>query len=232
MPADLLLGLIIGLPIGLAVGGGAAWILCSSQAKARTDYAVALEGQRAAAAEALVEDTRTQLLTAKAETESGREIVRKTQVAWTAAKTRLEQAEKNLREQRELVETAKLKIAETFEALAARALAQNNRGFLVLAEERFKAIRGDAGADLDARRIAIEALVKPIRENLGALDKQTQELEAKRSTAIGSIAEQLRSVAETQNFLHKETAKLVMAKVSRAAGGEKSPSKEPPNLPA
>lgn len=219
MPVELLLGLIIGLPIGLVLGGGMAWIICASHARAQTDIAVALEGQRAAAAEALVEETRVQLANAKAETDTGRETVRKVREAWTAARTRLEQAEKYLKEQKDIVETAKLKIAETFEALAARALAQNNRGFLSLAEERFKAIRADAGADLDARRTAIEALVKPIRENLGALEKQTQELESRRSTAIGSIAEQLRSVAETQNFLHRETAKLVGALKSPQARG-------------
>jgi DNA recombination protein RmuC len=219
MSAEHLLGLIIGVLIGLAIGSGVAWVVCSSQAAARTDTAVALEGQRAAAAEALVEDTRNQLQAAKAEMEAGREAVRKIREAWAGAKTRLEQTEKNLKDQRDMVETAKFKLVETFEALAAKALNQNNRGFLALAEEKFSAIRSLAGADLDARKNAIEALVTPIRENLAALDKQTRELETKRSTAIGSVQEQLRAVAATQSTLQRETANLVNALKSPQGGG-------------
>lgn len=158
-----------------------------------------------------MEETRNQLLTAKTETESGREIVRKVQTAYVAAKTRLDQTEKNLKEQRDLVETAKFKLTETFETLAARALAQNNRGFLVLAEEKFQGIRSETATDFDARRSAIEALVKPLGETLNAFQTETKELEAKRLMEIGSVSERLRSVAETQASLHKETSKLVNA---------------------
>src|SRR5262249_17624329 len=80
-----------------------------------------------------------------------------------------------------------------------------------LAEEKFKAIRGEATTDLEARRSAIEALVKPVGETLTAYQGETRKLEEKRLKEIGAVGEQLRAVVETQSILQRETAKLIGA---------------------
>jgi len=166
---------------------------------------------RTATAEALVQETRQQLSQSKTESKRLNETLRKYEAAWTKAKTRLEEAEKNLKEQKVLVDQAEARLIETFKSLAAQALALNNRGFLVLAEENFKAIKNEASVDLDARKVAIEALVKPVSETLVSYQKETKELEQKRLKEIGAVGEQLRTVAETQVLLHRETSRLVNA---------------------
>lgn len=80
-------------------------------------------------------------------------------------------------------------MADTFKSLAAEALAGSEARFLLLAEEKFK----------------------PLRETLAAYQKEAQELEDKRAREIGSVGEQLRSVASAQLSLQNETARLVNA---------------------
>lgn len=226
-------GFIFGILFGLISGAIIAWLLVSSREKATRATALAVEERRTAAAEALVEETRNQMQLAQAEAKTARANLRKFEAAWiaaktrladtenhlkeqrtlveTAAKTRLADTEKHLREQRSLVEKAKQNLSDAFVSLAAQALSLNNKTFLALAEEKFKAIRGEAKADLEARRSAIETLVKPIGESLTAYQSETRRLEEKRLKEIGAVGEQLRSVAETQSALQRETAKLIGA---------------------
>ena len=209
MPTELVIGL--GLLTGLFIGAGMAWAIVASREKASRATALGLAGMRTAAAEALEQETRQQLALAKNESTALGEKLEKYRAAWTTAKTRLEETEKNLKEQRALLDQAELKLTETFKSVAAQALAMNNKGFLILAEENFKGIKQEATADLEARKVAIAALMKPVSETLVSYQKETKELEAKRLKEIGAVGEQLRTVAETQVLLHTETSRLVNA---------------------
>lgn len=202
---------IFGLLLGLFAGAIIAWLVVASRERAVRAAALAVEESRAAAAEALVEETRNQTQLAQTEAKTARENLRKFEAAWVTAKTRLADTEKHLKEQRDLVEQAKRNLSDAFGSLAAQALSLNNKTFLALAEEKFKAIREGATADLDARRSAIETLVKPIGETLTMYQCETRKLEEKRLKEIGAVGEQLRAVAETQNVLQRETAKLIGA---------------------
>jgi DNA recombination protein RmuC len=166
---------------------------------------------RAAAAEARVEEVRQQLVSARNDFETLREDLRKAETARATAETRVVEIEKNLVEQKALLEEAKTRLSDTFKSLAAEALAGNNAGFLILAEEKFKALKDEAAVDLEARRKAIETMIQPLGETLFAYQQETKALEDKRLREYSTVGEQLRAVALGQTTLQSETAKLVNA---------------------
>ena len=129
----------------------------------------------------------------------------------TRLKVRLEETEKRLDEEKGLLDKAKEQLADTFRALAADALHQNNDGFLALATERLSTVRSEASSDLEARKQEIETLVKPLGESLAEMTKQIRSLEQARSTAYGTLTEQVRSLISTQDLLRTETGNLVKA---------------------
>ena len=187
---------ILCLIIGVLVG----WLWTSSRSRAQI-----------AAAEARVQEVREQLATARQDFSTLRTKLEQVEAAKVAAETRVLVIEKHLAEQRTLLEVAKTKLSDTFSSLAAEALAKNNTGFLTLAEEKFKALKSDTQADLDARKQAIEVLVEPLSEALSTYQKESKALEAKRLQELSTVGEQLRSLAVAQTTLQQETAKLVNA---------------------
>ncbi len=159
---------VIGI-LCLVLGAFAAWLWCSSQGKASV-----------AAAEARVQEVREQLTTARQDFLTLRTKLEQAEAAKVAAETRVAEIEKHLTEQKALIEDAKNKLSDTFKSLAAEALARNNTGFLTLAEEKFKALKSDAQADLAASKQAIEVLVEPLSEALSTYQKESKALEDKR----------------------------------------------------
>ena len=198
---------VLGLVIGIAIG----WVISSARTKAAVGSVLRDHETRTAAADARVEEVRLQIKSAKDDFETLREKLSQAETDKAAAETRAIETEKNLSEQKALLEDAKAKLSDTFRSLAAEALAGNNSGFLTLAEEKFKALRDDATADLETRKKAIEVLVHPLTETLSAYQKEAKELEDKRLRELGSVGEHLRALASAQTTLQSETAKLVNA---------------------
>src|ERR1044071_2613462 len=92
----------------------------------------------------------------------------------------------------------------TFRALSADALARNNQVFLDLAKSAFAASQETARGDL-------AQMVAPVRDSLGRVDSQIQELERARAGAYAALHEQVRSLVDTQQQLRAETGQLVTA---------------------
>ena len=103
-------------------------------------------------------------------------------------------------------------LEDKFKALAADALQDNGTRFLELVSERFERHKESADAELEARRKAIETLVKPLDENLGAFRDYLVEIEKTREGAYRSVADQMRA-------LRTETSRLAGALKQPAAGG-------------
>jgi DNA recombination protein RmuC len=110
-----------------------------------------------------------------------------------------------------LLENARAELSDAFKALSADALRNNNQSFLELANTSLKTFQERAGADLDRRQQAIDALVKPMRESLDKVDGKINELELKRAGAYESLTAQVHSLIETQHVLRGETSNLVNA---------------------
>lgn len=129
----------------------------------------------------------------------------------TGLKIRLEETEKRLQDENVLLDKATHQLSNTFRALAADALHQNNDGFLALATERLGTVRSEAAGDLEARKQEIETLVKPLGDSLAEMTKQIRSMEKDRSTAYGTLTEQVKSLVSTQDLLRAETGNLVKA---------------------
>jgi DNA recombination protein RmuC len=71
--------------------------------------------------------------------------------------------ERAIKEQRELLDQSQVALANSFKALSADALNSNNQAFLQLARSTFETIQEGAKGDLQARQVAMDQLVQPIR---------------------------------------------------------------------
>lgn len=109
------------------------------------------------------------------------------------------------------LDEAQKSIRESFKAAASDVLKESNQQFLHLAKKTFEGEQKDAVAQLEQRRQAIDALVKPIKESLDKYQTSVQQIEASRKEAYGSLQQQVKTVTEGQQRLQKETANLVTA---------------------
>jgi DNA recombination protein RmuC len=124
---------------------------------------------------------------------------------------RLEQERRAATEKLTLIDEAKTRLADAFNALSADALNRNNQTFLELARNTLGQQQQLAKGELEARAREIDTLVKPLRESLDKVDGRIGALEKVRAEAYGTLTEQVRSLARTQHELQQETQNLVRA---------------------
>ena len=98
-----------------------------------------------------------------------------------------------------------------FKTLANEVLEGNSKAFLDRVTERFATHSETAKAELEARQKAIDGMVKPLSEKLGAFDTILREMEKHRTDAYGAIREQVEHLKLGQAQLSGETRKLVQA---------------------
>ena len=110
-------------------------------------------------------------------------------------------------------------LKDSFNALSAAALDQNNQSFLDLAKTALDSHVTEAKGDLEKRQQAIDGLVKPLGESLTKMDEKINSLENKREGAYGNITALLDQVKSTNVALDRETRNLVTAlKTSHTRG--------------
>jgi DNA recombination protein RmuC len=124
---------------------------------------------------------------------------------------RLDQERRAAGEKLALVDDAQRKLADAFRALSADALTKNNEVFLEIARNALGQQHQLARGELEARAREIDTLVKPLRESLDKVDGKIGALEKVRAEAYGTLTEQVRSLAQTQQSLQLETQNLVRA---------------------
>jgi DNA recombination protein RmuC len=105
----------------------------------------------------------------------------------------------------------RVRLRETFSALSAEALRQNNESFLHLAQSRLGEFERGAVSELEKRRHAMDELVRPIHDALARVDGKLQAVEKDRIASYAGLVEQVRAMAITQQALQAETGNLVKA---------------------
>jgi DNA recombination protein RmuC len=110
-----------------------------------------------------------------------------------------------------LLKDAETRLRDAFSALSSQALKQNNESFLQLARTSLGEFQKAATIDLEGRQKAIDTLVQPLRESLTRVDTKLNDVERGRAAAQAQLAEQLRSLTQSQHVLHAETSKLARA---------------------
>ena len=195
---------IAGLAIGILIG----WLLASLRRNsALSSLQVEAEG-KTRAAESAVGELRSQVADLQSKLSASDQQVKNEATLRVAAETRLTEAQANLDDQKRLLEEAREKLADAFQALSAQALKSNNQAFIELARSTFETIQTQAKGDLETREQAIQGLVNPLIETLKRYEAQITEMEKTRQNAYGSLEEQLRNLATVNQQLQKETGTL------------------------
>jgi len=83
-----------------------------------------------------------------------------------------------------------------FQALAQAAFGENRQSFLALADEVFKKHRVETAADVEARRRAVEDLVRPIGETLARTEAKLAAIEKERGDHYGQLTAHLAIVGQ------------------------------------
>jgi DNA recombination protein RmuC len=156
------------------------------------------------------------------------EVARLTPIAAEAGRLREERAvlQTTIEKERQaaaeklrLLDEARERLTDTFQALSSEALRNNNTSFVHLAKATLEKFQEAAQGDLDRRQQAIGELVLPLRESLQKVDDKIREIETAREVAYASLSDHLKSLASTQTHLERETAKLVGALRSSSTRG-------------
>ena len=126
---------------------------------------------------------------------------------------------KTSQEKLDLLNRATVELQQAFQALASDALKSNNQQFLELAKTSLEKFQSEARGELEARQKAVEILVGPIKDSLGKVDAQIQQMELERGKAYGDLTAQVRSLITTQEKLQAETGNLVKALRAPAVRG-------------
>ncbi len=111
------------------------------------------------------------------------------------------------------------RLTNEFKALSADALRINRADFLDQAKQAFAQLQQQSAGDLEQRKQAVEALVKPIRESLEKVDTKIGEIEKARAGAYGALGEQLKALSVAQLQLQTEAARLSSALRSTTYAG-------------
>ncbi|MBN1932817.1 MAG: DNA recombination protein RmuC [Desulfobacterales bacterium] len=122
------------------------------------------------------------------------------------AKERIE-----VKEKLALLEDIRNNMADSYKAISASALRENNQSFLDLAKTTLARYLDGAKRDFDLQGKELKDIVQPIKEALLRYDDQVRAMELSREQAYGGLSEQLNSLIQTQFNLQKETGKLVRA---------------------
>ena len=126
-------------------------------------------------------------------------------------KAELEAERAMMTEKLSVLNQAQEQLASAFRALSAQALQANNQAFLDLAAQALGKFQQGAQGDLEKRQQAIHELVAPVKVSLEKLDGRLQDIEKVREGAYQALTTQVRSLAEGQGDLRRETSNLVKA---------------------
>lgn len=102
-------------------------------------------------------------------------------------------------------------LQERFKALAADALRDSREAFLSEAKSKLEAERTKATSEMDSRKVAIEALLKPVSETLTRTDAQLTKMTQEWAADRAKLETQMLGVKEAGEGLRTETLKLARA---------------------
>jgi DNA recombination protein RmuC len=204
---------IISFAIALIAGVALAWYLGVQRGRQQghTEYeqkVAEAEGRfreserERARQDALASERAMQAVAARRETDELRAQMAEADRARVSAETTALETQKNLEEQRGLVEQMREHMKDTFKALAGEALSENQKQFVELAQSRFEQLQTAASGELSRREEAIRGIVDPLNRSLEKLSDEIGKVEASRQFAYGELTRQVED-------LKKETGSLV-----------------------
>ena len=125
--------------------------------------------------------------------------------------TLIESERKIAKEKAAMLEEMTNRMTDSFKALSAKALSENNQSFIDLAGQTFTQYVEAAKNDFETREKAVKEFIQPVADALDKYDQQVRSMEKMREKAYGELSQQMVSLSRTQNELQQETGKLVNA---------------------
>jgi DNA recombination protein RmuC len=207
---------------GIIICGILSWFFAKSRlqkshAKELADLQMSYSNQnaqleaKARSGEAIIGELRLLVQQKDADMNQLRAVLDSERQVKTEALTKLEVAQKGFEEQKALIETMKKEMTDTFNALSSAALKSSSEDFLRLASESLGKVVTDTKGRLGEHQAAMDGMIKPLYDTLKRYEEQIKTMEEGRHKAYGSLEEQLRTMALTQENLQKETSNLVTA---------------------
>ncbi len=102
-------------------------------------------------------------------------------------------------------------LENSFSALSAEALRNNNDSFMQLAREVLGRHYNEADTSFAARENAIQSLLKPLEEALKSTHEQLGNLDKSTRQTQGELSGQLKAMSNAQAILHQQTRHLAQA---------------------
>jgi len=113
-------------------------------------------------------------------------------------------AGRQLAEQRAaFLDSAELRLRDTFQALAADALNSNRSAFLDLAKTSLEGFQQQAALQFESRQKAIDGLVRPIAETLRKVDDTLTAVERDRLESYARLTERITALGSTTDSLSR-----------------------------
>jgi len=128
-------------------------------------------------------------------------------IGWLAARPALARMQARV----DFMKGTEASLRDTFLALSAEALNNNNEQFLQLAETRMREARTAAAKDIDERKIAIENLLAPMAKTLGEVDRELRDNERRRVHTDAQLLQRIASLDTAGQDLRNQTGRLVDA---------------------
>jgi DNA recombination protein RmuC len=200
---ELFLPILVALGIGLLMG----WLLGRLRG-----------AQRIAAAEATAGGVEARRRELEAQLDEAQQRAHDVSHELAVANERLSATSAALEEQKAFLADSRRQLEDSFSALAASALKGSTEQFLALAEQRLKSSQAEATADLEERKVAIEAMLKPLSTALDKLDRANTEMEKTRAGAYSQIDEQIRALTDATASLSEKTT--VLSTTLRGSSGK------------
>lgn len=169
-----------------------------------------MEG-RARYAEGQMDQLRRQLELSENEIAGLRKALDDERVQAVEAQARLTESARSIERQREIIETMKTEMTDTFRAQASAALESSNRSFLELASESLGRILEQTKGRLGEHQAGLEGTIRPLQETLRRYEEHLREMERVRAEQAGNLSRQIQTLGAMNEALQRETASLSTA---------------------
>lgn len=202
--------ILIIVVLAILVGYFIGYILTSLKNRKKDENISKLQMQNQAT-EQLIDELRQQATSKEESIEKLRNDMSSIQQAKATSDTKLEEALRNVDEQKKLLERAEEKLTTTFQALSGESLKSNNKAFIELAKGTLETVLSKAKGDFGEKEESIKNIVGSLGEALKRYEQQVSALEQKRASDYGGLDNQIKSLLVANQQLQKETGNLVTA---------------------
>ena len=183
-----------------------------AQAHAReAEIVAARAGQKSDAAEALLRTREAEISLAKQDANAKALEARQLSSDLAALRAASDKEREAFRDRMEELKALRAELSSAFAELSQKALSQNKDDFLKLAGERLAKLGQESAGELDKRRAAVEAMVKPLSENLVKVGERIEAFDKSRAESFARMDEQMKSLAAQEATLRTQTQGLAEA---------------------